>query len=51
MATVHFGRSHSNDKVLRERVGMTATIDNRPIYDHAVGDGIAVRDKRMAIDC
>ena len=37
-----------NDQVLRDRVGMTATIDNRPIYDHAVGDGIVVRDKRMA---
>jgi len=26
------------------------TIDNQPIYDHSVGDGIVVKDKRMAID-
>lgn len=29
---------------------MTAVVDNKPIYDHCLGDGIVVRDKRMAID-
>ena len=38
------------DRELREMFGMTVTIDNRPIYDHTVGDGIVVKDKRMAID-
>ena len=26
------------------------TIDNKPIYDHSIGDGVVVKDKRMAID-
>ena len=29
---------------------MIVTIDNRPIYDHTCGDGIVVKDKRMAVD-
>ena len=28
---------------------MIVTIDNRPIYDHTNGDGVVIRDKRMAI--
>lgn len=38
------------DKELREKIRMIVTIDNRPIYDHTVGDGIVIKDKRMAID-
>lgn len=25
-------------------------VDNKPIYDHCIGDGVVVRDKRTAID-
>ena len=28
---------------------MVVTIDNRPIFDHTMGDGIVIKDKRMAI--
>ena len=28
---------------------MTICVDNRPIYDHVVGDGVVIKDKRMAI--
>lgn len=38
------------DKELRERLPMVVTIDNKPIFDHSMGDGIVVKDKRMAID-
>ena len=38
------------DKKFRERTRAVVTIDNKPIFDHAQGDGIVVRDKRMAID-
>ena len=37
-------------KELRERFRVVVTIDNKPIYDHTHGDGIVVKDKRMAID-
>lgn len=39
-----------NDKGCRQQLPMTAVVDNKPIYDHCLGDGIVVRDKRMAID-
>ena len=39
-----------DDKVCRQQLPMTAVVDNKPIYDHCLGDGIVVRDKRMAID-
>ena len=29
---------------------MIAVTDNKPIYDHAHGDGVTVKDKRIAID-
>ena len=38
------------DKTLREKVPVVAVIDNKPIYDHTCGDGIVIKDKRMAID-
>ena len=38
------------DKELREMMGMLVTIDNRLIFDHTVGDGVVIRDKRSAID-
>ena len=28
---------------------MVAT-DNKPVYDHSQGDGIVIKDKRVAID-
>ena len=28
----------------------TAVIDNKPVYDHAHGDGVVVKDKRLAIE-
>ena len=34
----------------RFRVVITATVDNKPIYDHTQGDGVVVKDKRLAID-
>lgn len=39
-----------NDKHLREQMNMLVTIDNRPIYDHTMGDGVIIKDKRSAID-
>ena len=38
------------DKEYREKFKVIITIDNKPIYDHTQGDGIVVKDKRMAID-
>ena len=38
------------DRQLREGLDMVVTIDNRPIFDHTIGDGIVIKDKRMAID-
>ena len=29
---------------------MVVTCDNKPIYDHTCGDGVVVKDKRMAIE-
>ena len=39
-----------NKKILRERVDIIETINNRPNYYHVVSDGIVIRDKWMAID-
>jgi hypothetical protein len=38
------------DKRFREKIGMVCLIDNKPIYDHQIGDGIVVKNKREAID-
>ena len=40
----------SKDQEFRERTKAIITIDNKPIYDHTQGDGIVVKDKRLAID-
>ena len=39
-----------SDQTLREQVQLVVAVDNKPVYDHVHGDGIAVRDKRLAID-
>ena len=44
------GYQLDNDKALRERHHTITTIHNKPVYDHTHGDGIVVKDKRMAID-
>ena len=38
------------DKKCREPFRAVVTVDNEPIYDHTNGDGIIVKDKRIAID-
>ena len=38
------------DAKYRERLRVVVTVDNKPIYDHTQGDGIVVKDKRLAID-
>ena len=38
------------DKKLRETFRTVVTVDNKPIYDHTLGDGVVVKDKRVAID-
>ena len=38
------------DQSRRQMFKMISVTDNKPIYDHVQGDGIVVRDKRMAID-
>ena len=40
----------SEDRVRRQRLPMVAITDNKPVYDHCVGDGVVIRDKRLAID-
>ena len=40
----------TGDKELREKFKVVVTVDNKPIYDQSHGDGIVIRDKRMAID-
>lgn len=40
----------SDDMVLRKKIPMMTVTDNKPIYDHCLGDGVVVKDKRMAID-
>ena len=39
-----------NDAYWREQMKMIICVDNKPIYDHVHGEGIFVRDKRLAID-
>ena len=38
------------DKRLREQFHAVITVDNKPIYDHTLGDGIVVKDTRVAVD-
>ena len=38
------------DKMRRQHFEMVAITDNKPIFDHVQGDGVVVKDKRMAID-
>ena len=38
------------DAKYREWFRAVITVDNKPIYDHAQGDGIVVKDKHLAID-
>ena len=40
----------AQDQLFREKIKTIITIDNKPIYDHTQGDGIVVKDKRLAID-
>lgn len=47
---LHENYSLECDKEFRECLEMVVTIDNKPIYDHTVGDGVVIKDKRMAID-
>lgn len=47
---LHENYTLEKDKTLREKVPVVAVIDNKPIYDHTCGDGIVIKDKRMAID-
>ena len=42
--------SLEHDVKFRERFRAVITVDNEPIYDHTQGDGIVVKDKRLAID-
>ena len=39
-----------NGMAIRERMAMMLVVDNKPIYDHAHGEGVVVKDKRLAID-
>lgn len=39
-----------NDKHFRNQIELIITIDNRPIFDHSIGDGVIIRNKREAID-
>lgn len=47
---LHPGYDLTKDGMFREKIGMIVTIDNKPIYDHVCGDGVVVKDKRMAIE-
>eukprot|EP00435_Cladocopium_sp_Y103_P072500 s192_g40.t1 len=38
------------DRRYREVFPLCIVIDNRPIFDHVVGDGVVIKDKRMAVD-
>ena len=40
----------SEDRIRRQRLPMVAITDNKPVYDHCVGDGVVIRDKHLAID-
>ena len=51
MAEVRFPNYElKNDKFFREKLEMMVIVDNKPIYDHVHGEGVIVRDKRIAID-
>ena len=45
---LHQDYTLETDKQLREKIHAVVTIDNKPIYDHTHGDGIVVKDKRVA---
>ena len=47
---MHEQHDMARDKEFREKIPMTVTIDNKPIFDHTCGDGVVVKDKRMAIE-
>ena len=47
---IHEQHDMARDKEFREKIPMTVTIDNKPIFDHTCGDGVVVKDKRMAIE-
>lgn len=38
------------DREFRSHLPLTLAVDNKPVYDHVHGDGIVVKDKRLAID-
>ena len=38
------------DREFRSELPLTLAVDNKPVYDHVHGDGIVVKDKRLAID-
>lgn len=38
------------DQSFRNMLEMVLVVDNKPIYDHIHGEGVIVKDKRMAID-
>ena len=38
------------DKQWRERMSMMIVVDNKPMYDHVQGEGVIIKDKRIAID-
>ena len=42
--------SLEKDKHWREKMHMIIAVDNKPVYDHVQGEGMIVKDKRIAID-
>ena len=38
------------DRVFRDRMELILVVDNKPLYDHTKGNGVVVKDKRVAID-
>ncbi len=40
----------SDDTQFRQQLEMMIVVDNKPIYDHVHGEGVVVKDKRIAID-
>lgn len=47
---LHYNYELCRDQEFREQMMMVVTCDNKPIYDHTCGDGVVVKDKRMAIE-
>lgn len=37
------------DREFRSQLPLTLAVDKKPVYDHVNGDGIVVKDKRLAI--